>query len=225
MRSQLNNINKDWFLFTGYEPFTAWLDYGEYIGVKFNTKKLTEWRKLIEEVSFYIPYDGVCFVSERPTEINWSDKRLHGDGKPAVKWADGYAMYALNGVSVPMELAMTEAGQLSIDLFMKEKNADVKAEFLKKYGMDRMVKHGVVVDSHDKYDDEWYHKSEYKLIDMGNILSEAGYLVTYAPYLYMRNQTTGTYHLEGVHPNCRTVKEAMKFRMGVDEQFVIGDVS
>jgi hypothetical protein len=34
----------------------------------------------------------------------------------------------------------------------------------------------------------------------------------YAPYLYMKNQTTGEYHLEGLHPRCRTLYDAIKMR-------------
>ena len=36
--------------------------------------------------------------------------------------------------------------------------------------------------------------------------------VKYAPFLYMKNQTTGVYHLEGIHPNCKTLYDAIKMR-------------
>jgi hypothetical protein len=36
----------------------------------------------------------------------------------------------------------------------------------------------------------------------------------YAPHLWMKNLTTGVYHLEGVHPNCKTLPEALRFREG-----------
>ena len=45
------------------------------------------------------------------------------------------------------------------------------------------------------------------------ILNEVKYKqVKYAPFLYMKNQTTGIYHLEGVHPNCKTLYDAIKMR-------------
>lgn len=28
----------------------------------------------------------------------------------------------------------------------------------------------------------------------------------------MKNQTTGVYHLEGIHPSCRTLYDALKMR-------------
>jgi hypothetical protein len=36
----------------------------------------------------------------------------------------------------------------------------------------------------------------------------------YAPYLMMTNLTTGIYHFEGVSPACRTLKDAIKERLG-----------
>lgn len=35
---------------------------------------------------------------------------------------------------------------------------------------------------------------------------------SYAPYLYMKNQTTGVYHLEGIHPSSKTLYDAIKIR-------------
>ena len=63
-------------------------------------------------------------------------------------------------------------------------------------------------------------KSEYKIIDMSDIklakvVSNIGRpleFFEYAPYLYMKNQTTGVYHLEGLHPRCKTLYDAIKMR-------------
>ena len=35
-------------------------------------------------------------------------------------------------------------------------------------------------------------------------------------YLKMRNPSTGEYHIEGVHPNCQTVREALAWRNGTE---------
>jgi len=36
------------------------------------------------------------------------------------------------------------------------------------------------------------------------------------PYLKMRNPSLGVYHIEGVHPDCSTVVEALRWRNGSD---------
>ena len=95
------------------------------------------------------------------------------------------------------------------------KNIDARSDFLQKIGIDKMLQYGTVVDTYENYpDNEMRAKSEYKIIDM-NILIQHGHVIeyqSYAPYLYMKNQTTGVYHLEGIHPRCRTLYDATKMR-------------
>ena len=83
---------------------------------------------------------------------------------------------------------------------------------------------GKLIDSYENYpENEWWAKSEYKLIDMKRILIQkvtknfnTGKTYTanydYAPFLFMKNQTTGEYYLEGVSPNCRDLYDAIKMR-------------
>ena len=208
--SQMGKINKNWYLVTGWEPFCSWADYSKSIGVKFDDDKFNLLTEFAKEVSFIIPYKGICFISEKPVEINWKNKLLHKDGGPSVKWADGYSMFNLNGVKVPEYLAVTESGKLELDWFNKQENADVRAEFIRKYGVDRMKSLGRKIDSHEKYNNVWWTKSKYELIDMSAIFKT----VKYAPFLGMVNMTTGTYHLEGVEPKCKTIGDAMRFRCG-----------
>ena len=210
LESQLSKINKDWYLVTGWEPFCSWIDYSKMIGVKFDDDKFNLLTEFSKEISFIIPYKGICFVSEKPIEINWKNKLLHKDGGASVKWVDGYSMWNLNGVKVPEYLAVTPSGDLSLDWFNKQENADVRAEFIRKYCVERMKSLGRKIDSYEKYNNVWWTKSEYELLDMAPIFKT----VKYAPFLGMRNLTTGTFHLEGVEPRCKTIKEAMAFRCG-----------
>ena len=81
---------------------------------------------------------------------------------------------------------------------------------------------GKIIDTFENYpDNELWAKSEYKLIDMKKILikrySNNNKTVrtskyNYAPFLCMKNQTTGEYHLEGVSPDCKNLYDALKMR-------------
>lgn len=87
--------------------------------------------------------------------IRIKDNRLHADGSPAIEWPNE-KYYFLNGVKVPEYLAMTPEGKLDIEFFKKEKNADVKAEFIRKYGIERMQSLGKkICDSHN-HPNEWF---------------------------------------------------------------------
>ena len=72
-----------------------------------------------------------------------------------------------------------------------------------------MVSMGKEIDTYKNYKNEWWTSSEYKLIDMSPIFTHK----SYCPYLYMKNQTVdGVFHMEGVHPECETLKDALVFR-------------
>ena len=82
---------------------------------------------------------------------------------------------------------------------------------VKKIEIDKFVDKGIIVDSFENYNNEWWNNSQYKIIDMSPIIGG-----NYAPYLYMLNLTTKIYHLEPIGDNYKKIKEAMDFRFGED---------
>ena len=110
--------------------------------------------------------------------------------------------------------------KILIDFFLKEKNADVKAEFVRKYGVERMLDMGKKVDSYEKYKEKdypYWHESQYELWDMAKLFEG----LDYQPYVKMVNQTTGIWHVEAVSPNCRNLKDAIKERFGGREMKIL----
>ena len=182
-------------------------EYGKSIGVNFDNDKYNLFINFNSEVNFIIPYKNIAFISEKPSEIHWNNSILHKDGDMAVKYPDGYGVYCLNGVRVPDWLCMTPEGQLTIEQFKSIENADVKAEFIRKFGIERLQSLGKKICDSKNHENEWFRKSEYELIDMSSI-----YEVEYAPHLRMKNLTTGTWHFEAVSPECKTIEDALKYR-------------
>jgi len=116
---------------------------------------------------------------------------------------DGYCLWCLNGVNVPRWLVETNNSDLDIQKFFEIKNAEVRREFIRKFGVERLRKFGKLEDK----------KGDYELIDMSKtMLSER-----YSPYLLMKNPTIGTYHIEGVARECKTVEQAFNWRNQTDE--------
>jgi hypothetical protein len=192
-----------------YSSFFGFYDFmNEVLNIEFDCKEKYDWYKKTIQIGNFYPLENICIVSQKPIEINMMDGKLHADGKPSVVYGDGFSVWSLNGIMVTKELAETPAGLLNLDIFKNEKNADVKTEFIRKCGIDRMIDMGKVVDSYEKYDNQLWNESEYKLIDMASIFDT----IHYAPHLYMKNQTTGAYHLEGVSPDCKNLVDAFKFR-------------
>ena len=134
-------------------------------------------------------------------------------------------VYYCDGVCVPQWLYKANKDSLDTNNFNNMQNADFRSIFIKKAGIENFIEMGKLIDSYENYpENEWWAKSEYKLIDMKKILArkvaknvnnektESVIYYDYAPFLFMKNQTTGEYHLEGVSPNCRDLYDAIKMR-------------
>lgn len=170
------------------------------------------------KVGMIYPFPELTIVTQKPTRINVNEEgQLHCDGGSAISY-DGegdFHIYMLNGIEVPKYLAVTPFNEIDIELYNTKEyeNADVKAQFIAKVGLERFLEKGKKIDSFEKYgkdENPWIHRSQYELWDM-SFLFEG---MDYAPYLKMLNQTTGIWHLEGVSPKCRTVADALKERFG-----------
>jgi hypothetical protein len=133
--------------------------------------------------------------------VRLREGRLHGDGVPAADWGRE-RVYFLNGVHVPKEIALTPAHQLDPKLVHKVRNVEVRRELVRKVGVERVVTElgAVRVDREGDY--------ELLLLDLGDGRRR--------PFLKMRNPSVGVFHVEGVHPDCRTVREALAWRNGTD---------
>lgn len=195
----------------------------EVLGVKIDEELYRKYKiwEATSEIGCIYPIDdaesGLSFtiVSQKPTEIHLNENNvLHRDGGPALTYAGmDKNIYALNGVQVPEYLAVTPAEELDLEYYNTLTNADVKAEFVRKVGIERFLDKGKLIDTYKNYQGDeyqWWTKSEYQLWDMSFLFDS----LDYAPFLYMKNATTAIFHLEGVSPQCRTLKDAIKERLG-----------
>lgn len=197
-----------------YEYFqqVVGIDYGDV------SKNFEIW-KATSELGMIFPFDNVCVVTQKPITIKLNANRVaHCDGGPAIEYAGrgngitNIKIFMLNGVRVPEWLAVTPSGNLTLEDYNKLTNADQKAEFVAKFGVERMLSLGKKIDSYENYDEEWWTRSEYELWDMHTLFTG----ITYAPHLKMLNQTTGIWHVEAVSPDCKNLKDAIVERMGGD---------
>lgn len=180
-----------------FASWLAWIKYMEYIGVK-----ITVDYSLIEEQSeFHIvyPLNSYCIFSERFECVNRKNKVLHCDGGPSVSYLDGSKIWSLNGVSVPQWLAETPWDKIDCALFPTITNAEVRREFIRKVGVERLCTQlgSKVVDKQGDY--------ELHIINLGGATGEW-------PYLKMLNPSVGCWHMECVGRECTTVEQAIQFR-------------
>ena len=192
----------------GYDSgWTAWADFMQRIGVDYEKEWYFDtWRDLINKSGIFatVLCENVALVCIRPSEVHRNELGdLHNTRGAAIKWRDGYGEYFLNGVAVDEAIVVTPAEKLDPKIILKEQNAEVRRELVRKIGIERIVLNlgAKSLDKQDEY--------ELLLLELGDGRSR--------PYLKMRNPSISTWHLEGVPPDTKTVKEALAWRNKTEE--------
>jgi hypothetical protein len=148
------------------------------------------------------PHKQFVMVSDRPKVLTLDTRgQLHNETGMAIQFSDGWGLYRLHGVTVPRELVMTPAERLDPRDVLKDTNAEIRRERVRKIGIER-----VCAALGAKVLDQQGEMYELLSLDLGDNRTR--------PYLKMRNPSIGVFHIEGVHPDCRTVEAALKWRNG-----------
>lgn len=178
-------------------PWVAWVRFMRYIGVQLDA----ETSILEDQVEFNLiyPLENFCVFSERFSAMHTKNNQLHKDGGPSVEYPDGTKCWSLNGVSVPQWLAETPWDKIDCNIFPTLQNAEVRREFIRKVGVERLCQKlgSEVIDKQGDY--------ELHVIDLKGTTGRW-------PYLKMMNPSVGCWHMECVGKECKTVKEALVFR-------------
>lgn len=193
----------------GYDVgWTAHFDFMEQIGVAYEQEwGFAHWRNFIKKSGVFatVLCENVAFVCVRPCEVHRTEAGdLHNEKGPAICWSDGYAEFFLNGVAVDEALVMTPPEKIDPLTLLKEKNAEIRREIVRKVGIERVVSK-LGAETIDKRGDY-----ELLLLDLQDGRKRE--------YLKMKNPSIGVIHVEGVPPGTKTVAAALAWRNGIDEE-------
>ena len=216
--SKLSLTNLDLAFHEGYisfsngaidAPYAAQYDMFKELGVRVLVKS-TFVELLLHVVRSSGPiliWQDIYLCTDRPIEIRLRRPAvgapiLHCEDGPAIRFRDGFAVWALNGVRVPEYLVTTPADILSPRLLFEELDSSVRREIVRKIGIERVfsVLRPKTID----------RRHEYLLLNLDLRDGRS------RPFLKMLNPSTGDWHVEGVHPSCRTVRDALAWRNGTD---------
>lgn len=89
--------------------------------------------QLLDECCGWVfPYEGFCFVCDRPIKISVdSQDYLHAEGKPAIEFTDGYSLYAYHGVTLPEEYGILHPHQWQAQWLLEEEKLDLRRVLIK----------------------------------------------------------------------------------------------
>jgi hypothetical protein len=180
----------------------AWLAFCEFFGRECGldaTSGLEPLSRLASVAGWWWPFAHACIITPRPSAILRNPAhQLHADGRMALAYGDAWGIWALNGVRMPQWIVEPPAGQLDPRKLTTIGNAEIRREFVRKVGIDRICyKLGAnVTDKQGAY--------ELLRLDVGG-----GRIWS---YLKMLNPSIGTWHVEGVPNEIQTVQEALNWR-------------
>jgi hypothetical protein len=85
----------------------------------------------------------VCIVSSKPSEMHLNAHgRLHNDSDMAIKYPDGYGLYAWHGVIIDWDKSwiITNPERITLESINKEQNAEVRRVMLERFTFERYIK-------------------------------------------------------------------------------------
>lgn len=216
LRSQLRN--KLWNSFTESKIQEITADSAKEVefcitvlGCQHNFEK--EWQLfqvLVENAFWILAYENVCFVCDRPTKINFDDRRrLHAEGEPAIEFADGYSLYAYHGVNLPRKYGYLHPKKWRSQWLLEETNAELRRVLIQAIGYERICQ--------ELQTTELDLFREYTLLKIDDADVEPIHL------LKMNCPSTGQIHALRVPPNLTSAREAIRWvNWGIDpEEFAI----
>ncbi len=166
-------------------------------------EKYNIWKRTLK-LGLIFAFDDVCIISEKPVEYHRKNGVLHCETGPAIRFKDDFSLWILNGVRMKKEHVETPWDKIDIYSVIKETNLEVRRELVRKVGMERLITElgAKTIDT----------EGDYELLELN--IGDGNR----RPYLKMKNPSIGVWHVEGVPPNTKTVKEALVFRNGTDEE-------
>ena len=164
--------------------------------------------------------EGLAVLTDRPEKIDRdNDGRLHSETGPAIRYRDGYAVYALHGTRVTPRVAL-HPETISLEDVLGERNVVTRQILAERFGRDRVESQlgdraGFLLDP----DTEIRHKDEFGVLYRLTLPGmEAVSIVKVVNSTPEPDGTFKDYFLR-VPPWVRTAREAVAwtFGMGANE--------
>lgn len=116
----------------------GWFQGGLIAGVKFQKANFNLYSGYVKNVNTILPFEEICFASRRPVEIHWQDEVLHSEVGPSVLYADGFAVYSIEGVKVDKQIVEDPHTQ-TLKQLVSEKNEEKKRIRISRYGWHKFL--------------------------------------------------------------------------------------
>lgn len=182
-------------------------------------EKNQAWEDATREGCFRVMHEEFCIVSDFPREISRNSlNQPHCETGPSHRWSDGFEIYHLNGVRVPKWLVKTPAEKIDPQKALKETNADVQREIIRKIGAERMLQATGAVTVDDAVDPRTGLKYSLKRMSVGDNINRL--------YLYFEHASMpGVFYAKCVPPECKKALHARAWILSMIERQDLTDIT
>lgn len=199
----------------------AWLDFcTTELGCQVDLSHLAVFKQFVKVLSYRVLFlfSHVCFVCDYPDQLLLDvQMQMHGDGVPAVKYADSLNLYVHHGRPIPEKYGSVLSERWQPRWLLEERNVEIRRVLVQAIGYGRMCQ-----ELEAKTLDTW---REYQLLRIDGILDTLQSLWTKESIhlLKMVCPSTNSIHILRVPPEITQAREAIRWvNHGVDpEDFVI----
>ena len=205
-----------------------------------SSDKLKLWEKykaVNEQMHVFWIFDDIVICSEKPTQLQLTDNRLHSFKDAACSYADGFELYYMCGVEFPENIVKMKPEDMDIAAIFKETNVEKRSILTEKIGIERLLEnceskiiesqtadvlyqnyptgnyyqHGDVLIKPEEGIKETTHQIE-NLQNIPYTLISLNLNNTNVKYLIMKNASNSHKHIEGVPNDINTISEAIFWR-------------
>jgi hypothetical protein len=127
-----------WWDFGQFDAaWNSWLDFFARIG--FADSRCIPLFEMSKSCGWSLLFWDWAFVSDRPERIHRDEQnRLHAENGPAIRYPDGFSVFAIHGVRVP-EKVVVAPETLQVSEIDGEQNAEVRRVMIERYGQDHYL--------------------------------------------------------------------------------------
>ncbi len=116
-----------------------------------------------------MPLENTCLVCDRPVKLYQDEQnRFHAEGESAIRFVDGYRIYADHGVRWPEKYGLLHPNRWQAEWLLSEENAELRRVLIQGIGYSRICQELQAEEL-----DSW---QEYSLLRIDNDIDGATYL-------------------------------------------------
>lgn len=123
------------------------------LGLNYNQAEWEAYQLIVESCGWLLPLKKYCIVVSRPEILLDSENRLHAEGKPAVRFPDGYKLYFFQNVLIPKKYGKRLTNKWDASWLLAEKNVERRRVLIQGIGYARLLEElqAVELDSYQEY--------------------------------------------------------------------------